>query len=328
MSGKRLSARALPRWSLDPVRRKPSATLLRLERSLCGSMPPADVATLQRLWQHDDIIIQCKRPQGLEDQPDLAQRIRGAIGNALELLCSLPPLRPDPFDRENAHELLYFWHSPTADTCFGVTEIAVPMVIRATMTARSIDFVIRLFGRAGIHRPMVEAAALNAVAGGVSLRNHAIRVPFPVTGLSWRKFDGGAHRWPSRATTAQIRYITPVIIRSIDRLRLDPEAVLKSSLRRIAALSPWMGFALQADAAALNQAIDHVHCALDIHPEQWVRTSRRTPGESIKTYGFGGGMRISGNLDPIMPYLTLGEFGSIGGECASGYGAYTMVPYP
>ena len=156
----------------------------------------------------------------------------------------------------------------------------------------------------------------------------AIRVPFPVTGLSWRKFDGGGHRWSSHATSAQLRYLTPVIIRSLDRLRIDPEAVLKSSLRRVAALSPWMGFALQADAVPLNEAIGHLRFALDIHPEQWVRTSRRTPGEPIKTYGFGGAMRISGNLDPIMPYLTLGEFGSIGGECASGFGAYTMAAYP
>ncbi len=310
------------------MRRKASEAIRRLEGEVCRALPPNDIAMLQQLWHHDDIVLHCARPSGLEDQPDLPQRIRGALGNALEALCAYPPARADPFDRESPHELLYFWRSPRADSCFGSTEIAVPMIIGADMTSRSVHITIRLFGRAGMHRSMVEAAAVAALEGGVSLRNHAIRVPLPVVDLAWRRFDGGAHAWPAVASRVTMRYRTPVIIRSGSRLRLDPDAVMRSCMRRTAALAPWMGFTLEADVDALNACIARLRFQLDIHPENWTRTSSRKPGEAIAIYAYGGSMTISGQLEQILPYIAIGEFCSIGGECASGFGANDIVLYP
>lgn len=310
------------------MRRRASEPIRRLEGEVCRALPQVDIQMLQQLWQHDDIVLHCARPSGLEDQPDLAQRFRGALGNALEALCAYPSARPDPFDRECPHELFYFWRSPTIDSCFGRTEVAVPMIIRADMTSRSVQITIRLFGRAGMHRPMIETAAVRALEGGVSLRNHAIRVPIPVERLAWKRFDGGENDWLSGASAITMRYRTPVIIRSGSKLRLDPEAVLRSSLRRVAALAPWMAFELEADSAALNKCIDNLAYQIEIHPEKWSRTTSRKPGEPMSIFGYGGSMTVSGPLNPILPYIEIGAICSIGGECASGFGANDIIAYP
>ena len=305
--------------------RPPSSALLRLESELRDPIEAIDVDLLQQLWRHDDIVIRCARPPGLEDQPDFGQRIRGAMGNVLEGICEAGV---DDGTDENPHELLYFWHSPQVSTCFGPLELAVPMTVRAEMTSDTVEVVVRLFGRATIHVPMVAAAAIEALATGVSLRTHAIRVPFPVIDAERRHFDGGANDWPTAASSALLRYRSPLIIRQGDRLRLEPEAVVRSCLRRAAALAPWMGFALAADARALEAAIDTLRYELAIHPIHWTRTTRRDPGNPIEVFAYGGSMRMTGPLAPLLPYLGLAKFMSIGGQCASGFGAVELIFYP
>lgn len=289
------------------------------------AMPVRDV---QQLWQHHDIVLCCARPDGLEDQPDLALRVRGALGNALEELCGYAPSRPCPFVRESAHDLLYYWPAPQVATDFGPLEVAVPWVVRADMRAQHVTIVIRLMGEAHIHAPLVCAAALMALEGGVALRNHAIRVPFPVLAVDEFRFDGGAKDWADQASSVLLRFQSPVVIRARNDIRLEPEAVMRSACRRVAALAPWMGFALAADEAALRRAIFALRFRIDIHPEHWVRTSRRDPGTGIEVFGYGGSMRAEGALEALLPYLQLVEWAGVGGECASGFGAFDMVVWP
>lgn len=308
--------------------RKPSPEIRALAARLSRPMASAPIADLQQLWYHEDIIIVCQRPMGLEDQPDLALRIRGALGNALEELCAYPPVRAIPFVRETAHELLYFWPVPQTQTCFGSTEVAVPWTIRAAMSAREVRVVIRLLGEARLHAPIAAAAAVMALETGVSLRNHAIRVPFPVKFVTEYCFDGGTRDWNVSASSALLRFLTPVVIRSGNHIRLEPEALLRSASRRVAALAPWMGFALDADELALNHAIDQLSYQIDIHPEQWLRTSRRDPGKAVKVFAYGGAIRMAGNMESLIPYLQLAEISGVGGECASGFGAFELVECP
>lgn len=286
------------------------------------------IGNLQQLWQHDDIVISCHRPAGLEDQPDLALRVRGALGNVLETLCDYPRARPDPFDREGAHELLYYWSAPKIQTCFGPLELAVPWVIRAMMTSDTVMVTVRLFGEAGIHRPLVEAALILALEGGISLRNHAIRVPLPLKEVDWHRFDGGAQIWQKAATSVLLRFHSPLVIRSGNNIRLEPTAALRSAYRRVAMIAPWMGFALAAEERALMKSIDNVKFDLDIHPEHWVRTSRRDPGKHIKVFGYGGSITCYGPLESLLPFLQLAELAGLGGECASGFGAFELICYP
>ena len=302
-----------------------SPALLRLERELCDPLDTVDVGLLQQLWRHDDIVVQCISPSGLEDQPDLAQRIRGAIGNVLEMLCAA---RAVDCTDETAHELLYFWHSPKAPSCFGQVELAVPMIVHAEMSSDTVTFMIRLFGRATIHAPIVAAATIEALASGVSLRTRAIRVPFPVVTAERHHFDGGAHDWSVSGSSALLRYRSALIIRRGNRLRLDPQAVVHSCLRRVAALAPWMGFALDANAGALGAAIDALHYEPSIYPIQWSRTSRRDPGKAIDVFAYGGAMRITGALEQLLAYLCLAEFAAVGGQCASGFGSVEVIFCP
>jgi hypothetical protein len=250
------------------------------------------------------------------------------LGNVLETLCAFPSARPDPFEREKAHELLYYWPAPKIQTCFGPLELAVPWVIRAVMTSDKIGVTVRLFGEAGLHRPLVEAALTLALEEGISLRNHAIRVPFPVKAAKWRRFDGSAQIWPQAATSLLLRFHSPLIIRSGDNIRLEPTAAFRAAYRRVASMAPWMGFALVADEPALRTGIHSLQFDLDIHPEHWVRTSRREPGKSIKVFGYGGSISCRGRMEPLLPYLQLAELAGLGGECASGFGAFELIAYP
>lgn len=317
-------------------------------------MSKITVRELQQLWQHDDIELVCHRPRDLEEAPDLAQRVRGALGNVLEEICHFSPRRQDPFDRETAYELLFSWPNPLVDTGYGRREIAVPFVILADLIGKEVHIIVRLFGGAGVHLRWVWQAAIDALQAGVSLRRGAGKVPFEVVSSRWVRFDGASRDWLENAGEATIRLLTPIIIRSAatkpgasrgagaspqtvpprkhtpQRLRLEPQAVFRSAVARAFALAPWMGFNLSADVTVLEDAIANLvyPSAVEIHPEEWVRFSKRGGHEPIPVHAYGGTIAVAGNLGLLVPYLELAELGSLGASCASGFGRMKFIPYP
>ncbi len=324
-----LSARAMPGWRVDPVnRRRPSAAIKRQIGRLRRDLPAVPVETMRQLWQYDDIILQCRRPPDLEEQPDLPLRIRGAIGNVLETLCDHQRARCDPFDREDAHELFYFWPAPKVDTVFGRLELAVPWIIRTTVRADQIWVTIRLFGEAAIHRNQIMAAAHMALNGGIALRNHGARTPISVQQVYWHRFDGGAKNWADHASAVRLHMATPLIIRKQQHIRLEPQAALRAAMRRVAVVAPWMGMAVTAEGSQLDDRVNQLEYHMDIHPENWTRTSSRAPGRSIAVHAIGGWIAAQGDMSILLPWLQLAEYASIGSECASGFGAFDMTIWP
>lgn len=307
---------------------QPSQAILRLEAAISAPRETVPIDLLRELWRHDEVVLVCARPNDMEDQPDLPLRIRGALGNALEQDRFALGKARDPFDREHAHELLYDWRPPLVEGPDGKTELAVPSVLIASMLGDRIEIRLRLFGRAGIHAPKIAKALVAAVENGVSLRNHAIRVPLAPMSLDIERFEGAAQLWELAAGTAVVRLDTPLVIRSGGRIRLEPASLLRSAVRRAAALAPWMGVALGVDSKGLGEAIERVRAELAIHPEKWTRTSRRDPGREIPVAGYGGTVRLSGPLAPLLPYLQLARYGNLGGQCAMGFGAITLICYP
>jgi hypothetical protein len=219
---------------------------------------------------------------------------------------------------------------------------------------KEVRIVVRLFGAAGVHLRWVEQAALDALRAGVSLRRGGARVSFEIISVQWIRFDGASRDWLERAGGATLKFLTPLIIRSggggrtlpegfpeplpNDRekrrvtqgLRLEPQAVLRSAVGRAFALAPWMGFNLGAEAAMIDDAITRIPypSPAEIHPEDWVRFSRRGGNDPIPVHAYAGKISIAGALGPLLPYLELAEIGLVGASCASGFGRMQVICYP
>ena len=323
----------------EPAALPPSPALLRLAAEMQQPRPSVTITQLQQLWQHDDIEIVCWRPPDMEDAPDLAQRVRGALGNMLEKLCLFAPKRPDPFERETAYDLLFNWTNPKIPVGRQQREVAVPMVISAIIEKEEIRVTIRLLGSAALHVSLVRGAAELALQEGVSLRIGAPRVPLTVKRSTWKRFDGGSREWLTLASSLVLRLVSPVIIRSgqisggseewqRQGLRLEPQAVVRSAILRCHALAPWMGWRLEADMVALEKALQKLAYEIDILPESWVRHSKRRKGREIPVEAYSGRIRLSGQIESLLPFVELAQCCSIGSSCASGFGMFEMISYP
>lgn len=301
-----------------------SAGLQQLAARLTDPAHEVDLPGLLDLWQHDDAVVFCQRPSNLEDCPDLPLRIRGALGNALEEFCPVS-LRPDPFDRATAHQLLFKW-KPSR---LGPVEISTPYVVRTEVRGDAVEVRVRLFGFASFHGPMVLRALIAALEGGVSLRNHGVRARFAVTDARIERFAGCTRAWAQTGSEAILQLLTPVIIRRNQDLRIEPLSLLRSALRRAQAIAPWMNCRLSVDEARLLKGAQNLHCSMaGIHSEHWNRTSRNNPGKALSMNGYGGTLTIEGALGDWATYLDLTQYGSLGGECALGFGAVRVILYP
>lgn len=301
-----------------------SEPMERLEQGLLRPLPEVDVAGLQALWQHDDVVLTCRRPRLMEDTPDLPLRLRGVLGNALRRAWEARHDEPSPLlAREDPFDLLFRWRMPDFESVLGRTTLARPFVMRTRMTSHQIEARVRLFGSAMIHGPAIaKALAADLEHVGMSLATRAIRVPVAVEQVRIERFDGAAHRWhPGDAGGALLRLETPVIVRRGQRIRLEPEALLDSALRRAAALAPWMGLQLSADAAALGLSARRLAAQMEIVPARWARTTAAEPGKIKLVEGYTGTVRLEGSLGDWTSLLDLAQYGSLGGECALGMGA-------
>lgn len=298
--------------------------LKQLEARLREPGHQVDLTELLDLWQHDDVVVLCQRPSDLEDCPDLPLRIRGALGNALEALC-MEDVRPDPFDRPTAHRLLYKWKPPRS----GLIEVATPYVVRAEVRGSIVEVRLRLFGAAGYHAPTVTRGLIAALDGGVSIRNQGVRARFPVTDARIERFDGAARAWVWGGSAATLQLLTPVIIRRNQNLQIEPLSLLRSAMRRAQAIAPWMNCSLRFDEDLLIDEGRRLHFnMIEVHSETWERTSRNNPGKGIPMQGYAGKVDVKGNLGDWATYLHLAQYGSLGGECALGFGAVRTIVYP
>jgi CRISPR-associated endoribonuclease Cas6 len=295
-----------------------------LEAHLCDPMHRVNLCGLLDLWQHDDVVVLCQRPSDLEDCPDLPLRIRGALGNALEAERECDHWF-DPFDRPSAHQLMFKWKPPVSD----LIEVAMPYVVRAEVRGDVVEVRVRMFGAAGFHAPAVLRALIVSLEGGVSLRNRGVRARFAVRDAHIERFDGATRAWAQDGSCATLHLLTPVIIRRNRDLRIEPISLLRSALRRAQAIAPWMNCRLQIDADGLLISARNLHGSMaDVHRESWNRTSRNAPGQEIPMNGYGGTVTITGALGAWATLLDLAQFGSLGGECALGFGAIRPIIYP
>lgn len=342
---------ALPRWRLDRLMRdtpRQSMKIPQLDAMLQSQPSVVDIATLLDVWQHEDLVFSCARPTGMEDAPNLAERIRGALGKTLEDWRNDPDIR----DREGfaeAHDALFFWISCTVIGPRTSLEVAPPMVISAQMDAHYVVVRLRLFGFARVYAPAVFIALGAALNGGVKLRNpeagtHPAPLPTgsgtggdvlrpkshyqPVHVLSAQpqRFDGALHAWNTgNASRAKIKILSPVVIRNRHDVQKEPTSVLNSMVRRAMALAPWFGCRLDVDVGALHACVEALELRDRFHDQSWHWFSSRDKGVPRTVHGFGGHLVAFGQLTPLLPFLQLAPLTHIGGSCAKGFGNVTVT---
>jgi hypothetical protein len=271
---------------------------------------------LCHLWWHEEIRVICLRPTDLQDQPDLAMRIRGAFGRALHNLAELPPLRGDPFSRPSAFSLL-----------FGAGEGTPPFVLAAEVRQDHVVVDLRLFGEAMYFSPVCAQALEAALSSGISLTTgNRHRVPFdPVEVLLRRRLPEPATEGGSKWI---LRFLSPVAIRSGDALALRPSALLGSALSRVRRLAPSLGLEVSADWHALHAACAEARITRDeLVPVHFQRFSQRQKGRSIPVDALFGTVTLADVPSALAPFLALAPVNHLGSHCALGLGRTEVIRF-
>ena len=127
--------------------------------------------------------------------------------------------------------------------------------------------------------------------------------------------------------TLELEFITPTSIKVDGKWtgQLTFEHLIRNLLRRIRFLSYFhCGEDLDVDAPALIKATSSVKHHLRLN---WLRKDRysyRTE-KSVPMGGFIGKVRFTGELEPFLPFIYLGEYLHIGHHTAFGFGQYRIV---
>ena len=124
----------------------------------------------------------------------------------------------------------------------------------------------------------------------------------------------------------ELEFLTPTSIKVNKQWmrKLTFEHLIRNLLRRIRFLSYFhCGEDLEVDARALIDAAISVKHTSDF---RWIRADRysyRTE-KSVPMDGFIGNVRFTGELEPFLPFIFLGEYLHIGHHTAFGHGQYRI----
>jgi hypothetical protein len=280
--------------------------------------PPmlVNIATFAALWSHHETLVICPRPRDLEDHPDLAYRIRGALGNVVNALGPPVAHRFDPFDRPAPFATLYGLEAQ---------HLVRPFYLLADVIGEQVFVTLRLFGDARIWSGQLGFALVETLMRGVAIRSGGrLRVVFhPVDMQQTTRLivDETVH-----ASDASLLFRTPVAVRKGHMLKIDGASILKSAVTRAREMAPWLGLRIDADWNQLHRHCEKLTTSTDdMFPvdQRW-NSQRRKDKQTLET-GLLGPLRVSGDLDPILPFIRLGEITGIGGHTAFGLGRYEFA---
>jgi len=279
--------------------------------------PPVagDVVALADLWEIDVLRIVARVPEGLEDFPELSVRVRGAFGRALH----------DRGGDADKGKRLTPWAALATPLLSGRDEMPKPVVVRAHVDAGLLQCELRMIGYAAAWFDEAADALIQALENGIALVADG-RLQVAVEILEARRERLGAPFWSETATVANLRFRTPFAVRVGSELSNDPRGVLRSCVRRVRTLSPWLGVALQRDEGALAAAIADARLdESEIVRFDGRRHSVRQGDTPIPMRGFLGALRVSGKLGAIAPYLALASTMNAGSQAAVGLGWFDLA---
>lgn len=288
--------------------------------------PPrrASAAALAASFEVNRVVVAARRPPDLQDYPELAVRIRGAFGRVLHAMG--PPVfaRKDYGARPRAWDVLF---EPMGG---GNTraEVPKPFVVQADVRGERVLAGVSLFGLAGFWNLDAAAALVGALEGGIALWERG-RMKVPLECLDVRHARiAGFDPAPSAVGEARLIFRTPVQVRAGGASASSPASLLISLLNRVARLAAWQGLRLDADWNALHGAARRLAFdAEGLVPFAWTRGTQRAQGR-IPVIGSLGVLAMRGNLDPLLPFLQIGEAVHAGSHASIGLGRYELSLLP
>jgi hypothetical protein len=277
---------------------------------------PVSLAEAARCLAFTDLAFWLRRPAHFEEEPDLADRFRGAFGRGLEQLAGDGSIAPAADARE-LHGLLF-----SGETA---RETARPFVFRIDVRSDRIKVVLRLFGAAANYWSAAEAAFAATCARGVALKqNSKHRLQFEVLMTEHHACAGlPVSAVPQRAT---MLFRTPLAIRKGGHTNASLGTLPVNIAERLKRLLAWQGVMLEYDRRMLLQISGRLK--LDQHElrwQSWTRHSSTTPAGGMPIGGFVGALRITGDLQPVWPLFCVGAITHAGGETALGLGRYDLL---
>ena len=290
-------------------------------RALAAGAPLRDVSlgTAPAFLAFTDLVHHVSRPALLEDEPDLPDRLRGAVGRRLEELVAGSEVFVDAADAACLWTLLF-----RRDGESGRSE-ARPYVMRVDFDREVIRVVLRLFGVSANYWKPASVALERALLSGIALRHGGRqRVAMLQTGSGVRSFTGiPISRVPERAT---LHFRTPVALRAGQHTKSQLTSLPLNLVARANALLAWQGLRLAFDRSHL--ALAQTALRLDDFGLiwcRWLRHSSTTRTAGIPVGGFVGRLRIEGDLAPVWPLLCLGVIIHAGSGTALGLGRYDLL---
>jgi hypothetical protein len=265
----------------------------------------------------------------LDIGPSLPGRLRGAIGRRLKD----SPARLDSLPR--AFDLLY-----RSDLLAGpLPEWPRPFLLTAEGTAHTVVLRLRVFGVAVAWLDELVPALLAGLDAGLSVvpGSHVRARLSPQDRAA--TLTEGLPPVPAQADAVVLRFQTPLVLERRNALVIDAPMLVRSIIRRVAGLAAWMDLALagataageanQSPAPVAGPALSALADAVviedqDLRPVGWVRHSMAQNGRAIPMTGVIGWLRLTGPLDPLLPWLSLGQRCHAGRRAAMGLGRYEL----
>jgi hypothetical protein len=274
---------------------------------------------LQRHWRHLRIRIETQRPHDFDDGTTLPARVRGALGWALLDLVQHPDWLA--LERSPAHAVFF-----RETGAYGAgRRIPKPLALSAEVRGDRLIVTLTVFGFAIYWASEVAEALIKALATGITLYNGAM-VRARVAPLAVVTDERRTVAPLSDGNLATLIFRTPVAVRRRNVLVADGPAILTSLAERVAGLARWQDLDATPDWARLKAAIRRLRFDTRLHRlAAFDRYSSRQPGRRIRMTGSMGAIDLSGDLEPILPLLALGETCHTGSHAAFGFGRFEVA---
>ena len=270
-----------------------------------------------QLWQSAAVFVACAKPGPLQAGHDLAERLRGAWGQALRRRAGGDPA---------AAELLA--------ACFrsSAKGAPAPMLPAVDMIGHRLIFQIRLFGHWRYQYELARLALIEALERGLTVRPESrmrVSLAIEASRVAWQNHIPGLR---DSLEALVLEMATPLVIRRRQAMAGRMLGLLDGLRRRVTAISGTMGIELGTDDGPWQ---DWMRGLLfddsGLFPIRAIpRRSSRRRGQIRYVNGLMGRLVITGDTAPLLPLVLLGQLTGAGGQTALGCGRYRLlsVPHP
>ncbi len=272
-------------------------------------------------WRQTDVCAVCRRPPSFDSGPTLGGRIRGALGHALASVAADLPV--------SAARRRALWGWPSAFAALFAAEwergLVPPYAIFAGEEKGDIHIRVSLFGFAAIWTTEVKTALAKALAGGIALSPEAaVRIPLRIESINV-EIPSMTPILPAREALLLLHGLFE--IRNDRAMASSARAFAASLVNRMAALARWQDMEIIFDTHDFDASAIKISYEPPM-PLGWTRRSSAQRGRRIPMIGSHGRMTLKGRIEPLLPFLRVGELAQIGGRTTFGYGRFELVLLP